>query len=487
VAEQDVDNNGVMTDHETGDPSVDMDAPDPALGEAPRSGALSIGSKTDQQSRAGRAREGLESLQGQYGAVQKGLEGAYGAQTKALQAARDKLLATPMGPSAQEQAYRRAAAFTQTPGFNPGDVSNANANNMEAVRNAELQKQQLAAQYGIQGAQAQIGQYGAMGNSLIQRMRIAQSDVNNSSTQANKAPAKLDKYWTQDPSDPTKFVDHPEMRAADEQQTMVNAQNTAKAKLAAQQYAATGLVSPEMIDLAKNDMKSLPSAVLRNPAAMSQILHAVHDDAVASGDAGKSFWAEQQVNKESGKVLDDYTKGKTHAQLDGLNTAVQHINVLKPVIDSLGNGQVPVLNYIGNTWNQQVLGKPAPTDYNGIRDFVVGEISKAVLPGGGGEAERMALAKSASQSNSGSALKSIVEKWQELLAGKTKFTKFNWDNATRGRYGSFESRFLLPDTQRALGVAPQAAAPAQRPGQGNPLVQQYLPGGQFYKAPQAAQ
>src|ERR1700675_773085 len=127
MSDNQVDSTGVVMDDEAEDPSQNVNAPDQLLGEQPRSGALSVGSKTDQQSRATKSRSAMEGLQQQYGTVQQGLAGAYGAQTKALNDARDKLLAMKFGPSEQEQAYRRAAAFTQTPGFNPGDVSTAQA------------------------------------------------------------------------------------------------------------------------------------------------------------------------------------------------------------------------------------------------------------------------------------------------------------------------------------------------------------------------
>jgi hypothetical protein len=483
---QDTDNNGVMTDSEVNDPSQDDNAPDPLIGESARSGALSIGSKADTQSRAGKARASMEDLQGQYGAVQKGLAGAYGAQTKALQDARDKLLSMNFGPSGQEQAYRRAAAFTQTPGFNPGDVSTANANNMEAVRNAELQKQQLAAQYGMQGAAAQIGQYGAMGSSLLQRMRLAQSDVNNASGQANKvtnqAPKTIGATGMVFNQESGQYEMHPEIAQAQEAQKAKNAKDAQAAKFTAASLSA-GNMDPTQIDFAAqwlHDKGTMPpgyQARMTN-GQVNPVTTMVYKRMLEKfpDESASQIIANQGMVAASQGVLKDFESGKTSAQLNGLNTAVQHINVLKPVLAQLNNGQVPFLNSVKNTWNQQIMGSPAPTDFNGVRDFVVGEISKAVLPGGGGEQERQALAKSAGQSNSGPALNSILQKWQELLAGKTTATRLQWDNGTMGRFGAFD-RFLLPDTRAALGIhAP--AAPVARPGQtraiDDPLVQQYL-------------
>jgi hypothetical protein len=490
----DTDNNGVVVDDETADPSANDNAPDPLLGEQAQSGALTIGSKADTQSRASKSRQGLENLQGQYGAVQKGLEGAYAQQAKALQDARDKLLATPMGPSEQEQAYRRAAAFTQTPGFNPGDVSTANANNLAATREAELAKQQLAASYGIQGAQAQIGQYGAMGSSLLQRMRLAQSDVNNASGQANKVVNQAPKTVgaTGEVYNPATgaWDFHPEIAQAQEAQKAKNAQDAQAAKFAAAQLSA-GKMDPQQIDFAAqwlHDKGTMPPGYQArmtngqvNPVT-SVIYKAMLDK--FPGESASNIIANQGMVAASQGVLKDFESGATSKDLNKLNTSIQHIDVLRPAIAALQNGPVPFLNTIKNTWNQQVMGSPAPTNFNGIRDFVTGEISKAVLPNGGGEAERMALAKSAASANSNDALKDIVDKWQSLLAGKTEATKFQWDNGTMNRFGDFDTKFLMPRTRAVLGRNPAATPPA-RPGQKPPsgLAARYLPGGDLYKAP----
>lgn len=484
-----------MDQDELEDPGTNDNSPDPLIGETPKSGALSaIGSKNDQQSRVSEGRQAMSDLRTQFAGASGQASDAYAQQRKTLQDATQRLLSMQYGPTPQEAAYRVAAAWgTGEPGtgrINSGGINAAHADVLKEQRQGELTKQQLITQYGMQVPQAQLGAANSNMSRIIQEMRIQQSDNNNASTQADKPVKTIGKYYTPDPSDPNAPpIFNQALYDTDMAATKQKADISAKAKLTAQQFAATGLVSPEMIDLGYNDLKSLPSAILRSPVAMSQILHGIHDRAQAEGNNSQSFWADQQLNKESSKVLDDYTKGKTHTSLDGINTAVQHINVYRPLIDNLANGNVGIFNTIGNFWNKNVMGSPAPTDFNGVRDFVAGEIAKAVLPQGGGEAERQELSRNASSANSPQALKSIADKWQELLAGKTKFAKFNWDNATRGRYGSFESKFLTPDTQKALGIQQPAitpAAPVAHPGQGkpiDPMVQQYLPGGAKYVGP----
>jgi hypothetical protein len=494
------DGNGVLLDDETDDPGQNSNTPDPLIGEAPRSGALSAipakpvaGSMRDKESRASTSRSQMETLQQAYGENQKALSGAYADEAKALQAARQQLLSSSAyAISPREAGMQLAAAMTHTDSagrFDPGQVAAAQASIMQQQRSGEIQRQQLLNQYATQIPESMAKNYGAMGNSLIQRMRIAQSDVNNSATAANKPPATHDKYFTQDPNDPTQWIDHPEQRAADEQQARQTAQDKAdinlKSQKALQAYRATGMITPEMVDLAFNDIKSVPRAVQNNPAAMSSLMYQVHQRAIAEGNTGLGFYAQQTLNKESGKVLDSYERGNDKKSLDGINTAVSHLDVLNPLIGQLNNGPVAFANYVKNTWNQKVMGEPAPTDFNGVRAFVAGEIAKAVLPQGGGEAERMELAHSAASVNSPEALKSIVDKWQQLLAGKTHYLKFNWDNSTRDpttgqpRFGQFEDRFLLPRTRAVLGLG--APPPPLNPAGANtptpvidPLVAKWL-------------
>ena len=462
-----------MDDDELEDPGSNASAPDPLIGEEPRSGALSnpaiVGSKVDQRDRVSQGRDAMNDLRTQYQQTASAASDAYAQQRKVLEQATQRLLSQNLGPSAQEIAYRSASVEGEpgTGRYDPGAHNAVQAQALKEQREAELQKQQLLMQYGMQIPQAQIGAANSRLGQITQQMRIQQSDNNNAATQVNKPAAVRDKYWTQDPNDPEKWDDHPDQRAADLAQATALAQQKAdiamKSKKALMDFQANGLVSPEMVDLAENDLKSLPSAILKSPAAMAQINQQVSARRAAAGDQAGSFWASQQANKEAAKVLDDYSKGKTHQQLDGLNTAVQHINTLRPAIDALNNGDNAWINNLQNTWNQKVMGQPAPTDYNGVRDFVVGELAKAVLPGGGGEAERQQLQASASSANSPQALRSIVDKWQELLAGKTKYAKFNWDQSTGGKFGTFEDKFLHPDTRAVLGIPP--SKPTPRPGQ----------------------
>lgn len=473
-----------MDNDELSDPSENANAPDPLIGEEPKSGALStIGSKNDQQGRVSEGRSAMQNLRSQYASVAGQANDAYAAQKKTLEDATQRLLSMQMGPSDQEAAYRVAAAMGRGDSagrYNPAGVNAAHADILQQQREAEQAKQALVAQYGMQIPQAQLGAANARLNQITQQERIQQSENNNASTQADKQAKPVNKYFMPNPADPNGApIFSQELYNADLQANAQKAKDSAAAKIAVAQLSA-GKMDPAQIDFAAtwlHDKGQMPPGYVSrmtngqvNPVT-TMIYKAMADK--YPGESASAIIANQGQIAASQGVLKDFESGPTSKQLNGLNTSVQHLNVLKPVLAQLDNGQVPFLNAIKNTWNQQVMGSPAPTDFNGVRDFVTGEISKAVLPNGGGEAERQALAKSAGSANSGAALQSIINRWQELLAGKTNATRLQWDNGTMGRFGAFD-KFLLPDTKAALGIHPAAAPPAQaaKPAS-NPLVDYY--------------
>lgn len=198
------------------------------------------------------------------------------------------------------------------------------------------------------------------------------------------------------------------------------------------------------------------------------------------GDTGAAQAARRVQFHASAGVVHDFESGQTSKDLTAINTSIKHVQVLEPLIDSLSNTDSRFVNTVKNAFSTQ-FGGTAPTDFNGVRDFVTGEISKAVLPGGGGERERDDIKDAAKSAATPAQLKSIVSQWEELLAGKTDAIRNKWDVGTGGNQGSFD-KFLLPETKTALvrhgltqpsapatsGGAPPAGAAAAAPSGARP-------------------
>lgn len=199
--------------------------------------------------------------------------------------------------------------------------------------------------------------------------------------------------------------------------------------------------------------------------------------AAQDGNTGASIAAKGQAFKAQQGVIKDYESGPTSKTLNGINTAVQHMGGLDPLIDNLNNTKSPLWNQAANYFQKQT-GQTAPTNFAAMKEFVAGEVAKAVLPGGGGEGERQALAAPLNAANSPAQLKEAVQTIKTALAGKTEALRNQWDIGTQGSQGSFD-KFLLPATKKALGISGQpAAAPAVAPAAAHPpdiqaLLQKY--------------
>lgn len=454
------------------DPSTNNDAPDPLLGEEPRSGALStIGSKNDQQSRVASGRDAMGNLRSQYSAAAGQANEAYAAQRKTLQDATARLLAMQVGPSEKEQAFRTAAAWgtgDRAGRIDAGGINTAQANNLQATREAEMQKQQLLTQYGMQIPQASLGAANQRLNQITQQMRIQQSENNNASTQADKQNKPVNKYFMPDPANPSgPPVFNQALYDTDMQAHKQIAEDSAKAKLAAQ-ASMTGMVTPEAVEIAYRTGKA-PAGYSRNSFVNAQLWQGVHQRAMQEGNDAGAYFANTQMNNAGNMVLKDFTDGQESKQIESINTSIKHAELLNPVIAQLGNTNSTLFNQAKNYLQTNWTGGTAPTDFSTIKNFLSGEISKAVLPGGGGEREREELAKAASNAGSPPILQKVVSDWQKLLAGKTVAMKNKWDVGTRGQYGDF-NRFLLPETKTALGVTP----PAQTGAATSPLAQYYI-------------
>lgn len=235
--------------------------------------------------------------------------------------------------------------------------------------------------------------------------------------------------------------------------------------------AAAGTITDQSKEMAYQyylQHQALPPGFSRSPAMNADIMNFISKRAAQDGNTQVSILANKQGLQATQGVVNDFTKGKTAQTLNGLNTAIKHMNALDPLIDAMGNGNLTILNKASNFFKQQT-GSAAPTNFAALKEFVAGEVAKAVLPGGGGEAERQALAAPINAANSPQQLKQAVEQYKTALAGKTEALRNQWDVGTNGTQGSFD-KFLLPDTKKALGIS---ATPGPHPQDIQDLLTKY--------------
>lgn len=194
----------------------------------------------------------------------------------------------------------------------------------------------------------------------------------------------------------------------------------------------------------------------RGDAAKGAMANYIAQRASQEGLSGASMVAQGQATQAAGNVLKDFTSGATNKKLVAINTGVEHLDALNPLIDAMDSGNLTAINKARQFYQKQT-GKPAPTNYSTLANMAVGEVSQAVMAGGGTGPERDDLAAPFKSSNAPDVLRGAVKTAITALAGKTDGLRTSWDSGTNGTQGAFE-RFLGPATKKALGL-PQSSAP----------------------------
>lgn len=255
--------------------------------------------------------------------------------------------------------------------------------------------------------------------------------------------------------------------------------------------AAAGSITDQAKEQAYQRFKvtaEMPAAGRGSAASQAVYANYFAKRAAEDGDDGAAQAARTQQYKATQGVVKDFTSGKTATTLNGLNTAIGHMDLLDRAATALQNGDVQAINKLKNFAGTQ-FGSPTANNFNVIRDFAAGEIAKAVLPGGGGEAERQEIADAVKSSNSPAQLHSAIGQWRDLLGSKTDAIRNQWEVGTNGQQGSFD-KFLLPATKKALGIgdtAPPSASGLPRKNPQGWVLHRDAEGNKAYVSPDGKQ
>lgn len=396
-----LDSTGVpMDSDETADPSDNPNSPDPLLNEAPQagtpSGALSkVGSQEDKQGRVSQGRDAMNDLRSQFTRDQGMASDAYAAQRKTLENATQRLLATPAGPSPQEAAYRIAAAVgtgDSRGSFNPAGISAAHAQILQEQREQELQKQQLMQQYGMQIPQAQLGAANANINRDVQLMRIQASQNNSAETQADKAPKVTNKYYTPDPTDPTKMVFNQSLYDTDMQANKDKADIAAKAKVWAAQ-SQVGVIPPEVVEYVQKN-QTLPPGFSRNMQYVAKAWQLAHDKNVAEGNDPGAAYAQAQANKALVPALGQLSKQQ--AMLGSFEAnAEKNADMALGFSNQVDRTGVPVFNRWLQAGRTAVAGDTTAAQFQAAHNTFISEYAKIMSGSMGNVATTDAASKHA--------------------------------------------------------------------------------------------
>jgi hypothetical protein len=148
-----------------------------------------------------------------------------------------------------------------------------------------------------------------------------------------------------------------------------------------------------------------------------------------------------------------FNQGIQGNKVRSLNVVMEHFNTLEKAADALQSGDVRAINAVSQ-FIQTQTGKPAPGNFNAVKEILADEIIAAVVPGVGALADRVALKKTILAASSPEQLKGIVANYKELIGGQLMGLETQYKAGT-GR-NDFKSRYLTPAAVQGL-VPPSAA------------------------------
>jgi hypothetical protein len=208
------------------------------------------------------------------------------------------------------------------------------------------------------------------------------------------------------------------------------------------QETATGVLTPETIDMAANvylKTGQLPPLGMGKSATAlrQQILNkateiggkGANGSIVAPADiAGNIVTSKQDVGSQS-KAVKDFSSGVQGRQVNAFNTAIDHLSTMDKLSDALQGGDTKAVNAIANTIASQT-GSPAPTNFNAAKQIVTAEVIKAVVASGGGVKEREEAERNFAAAGSPAQLKGVINTYKQLLGGQLNSLGLQYENTT---------------------------------------------------------
>jgi hypothetical protein len=254
-------------------------------------------------------------------------------------------------------------------------------------------------------------------------------------------------------------------------QTEINIQQ-AHLNLAQNKYKQDydqGSFKPNTIDMMANvylQTGAMPPLGMGKKAAdaRTQILNRAQEISMGGGAtpaeaATNVVGAKQDVAAQT-STLKDFSSGLSARRVTANNTALNHLETLDKLADSLANSDIRVVNAAGNAF-AKATGSSAPTSFDAAKQLVASEVIKAVTQNGGGVTERQEAAKNITSASSPEQLKGITQTYRDLLGGQLTTLAQQYETGT-GRK-DFDKK-LSPATRDLLNKSKPAPAAAPAGG-----------------------
>lgn len=130
-----------------------------------------------------------------------------------------------------------------------------------------------------------------------------------------------------------------------------------------------------------------------------------------------------------------------------LNVAIEHMDTARKLGTALQNGNIPLFNTVANEFATQT-GKPAPTNFNAVKEIVADEVVKGVIGGAGALEDRREAAAKIRAASSPAQLNGVLNSWTELLGGQLKGLEKQYEGSTQRK--DFRQKYVTPRALQAI-------------------------------------
>ena len=179
-----------------------------------------------------------------------------------------------------------------------------------------------------------------------------------------------------------------------------------------------------MVDMVGQNRVDLASVLQRMPPGAKQNFLAALNAKYPDFNQGQ-FGIEKKVGEK-------YTSGNVSDQLLAINTAREHMKTFGQLADALDNGDVKVLNKIGNELGLQ-FGSDKKSNFNIAAQAFGGEVGKAFDGAGVVAGERAEAQKNFNDAMSKGQFKGAIKTVDALLAGKQKSAQDSYNAGRQGK------------------------------------------------------
>ena len=142
-----------------------------------------------------------------------------------------------------------------------------------------------------------------------------------------------------------------------------------------------------------------------------------------------------------------FNQGKQGDKVRSLNVVMDHFGTLEKAADAVQAGDVRGINAVAQ-FIQKQTGKPAPTNFDAVKEILADEIVASIVPGVGALADRQAIKKTILAASSPEQIKGIVANYKELIGGQLNGLETQYKAGT-GR-DDFKSRYLTSAATKGL-------------------------------------